>query len=131
MTWGRWFQTADRHVGSDWFFEIHISTVFLGLNHNFIFNGPDQWFETMVFGPRYEKEWSILGKGSYWSGDDLFVQRYATVEQARAGHARAVAWWKERLTLSTTYQLQLCDRETEETETNEKSTSGSLPTEGT
>lgn len=52
-----------------------VSTVWLGTNHNFTNDGPPIIFETMVFG----------------SGDgDQYMQRYATEEQARAGHAETV-----------------------------------------
>lgn len=50
-----------------------ISTIWLGLNHSWD-DGPPLIFETMGFGRR-----------------DTFLQRrYATIEEARAGHAEAV-----------------------------------------
>lgn len=49
-----------------------ISTVWLGLDHNFSGKGPPLIFETMVF------------KGQ--SYEDLFCARYATEEGARIGH---------------------------------------------
>ncbi|MFI5687887.1 hypothetical protein [Streptomyces sp. NPDC051636] len=55
--------------------EWDVSTVWLGTNHNFTNDGPPIIFETMVFG----------------SGDgDQYMQRYATEDQARAGHAETV-----------------------------------------
>lgn len=52
-----------------------VSTVWLGVDHSFS-DGPPIIFETMVFG----------------SGDgDQYMQRYATEEAARAGHAETVA----------------------------------------
>lgn len=51
--------------------ETRVSTVFLSMN--FGFHGTDIWFETMVF-------------GGHWNG---FQWRYATLEEAKAGHAHA------------------------------------------
>lgn len=51
-----------------------VSTVFLGLNHAF-WDGPPLWFETMVFGGPLHAE----------------MERYTTIEEARAGHAEMVA----------------------------------------
>lgn len=60
---------------SDPAIEWDVSTVWLGVNYNFTNDGPPIIFETMVFG----------------SGDgDQYMQRYATEEQARAGHAETV-----------------------------------------
>lgn len=59
MTWAKWRAVADRTVEkglvSKWFLGIpyastEISTVFLGLDHNFYGDGPPLLFETMVFG---------------------------------------------------------------------------------
>jgi|SRR5688572_6003576 len=50
-----------------------VSTVFLGLNHNYGDEAPIL-FETMVFGGEY----------------DLFCERYRTYVGAEAGHERAV-----------------------------------------
>lgn len=61
-------QVADTTVGS-----VRVSTVWLGLNHNWG-DGPPLIFETMVFeGP-----------------DDGWLDRYATLEEAEAGHAEVV-----------------------------------------
>lgn len=35
LTWARWFEDADRHVGQDWVGPYRISTVFLGLDHDY------------------------------------------------------------------------------------------------
>ena len=50
---------------------LEVSTVWIGINHNFSGEGPPLIFETMVFG----------------SEGDLYCERYATEEQAREGHA--------------------------------------------
>lgn len=74
MEWARWFETADRHVAkTDIGDGIHVSTVFLGLDHSYG-DGPPMLFETMIFGGE--------------SGGDQW--RYSTWEEAEAGHERAV-----------------------------------------
>lgn len=53
-----------------------VSTVWLGVNHNFTGDGPPLIFETMVFGDH------VLAEDACW--------RYATEDGARAGHAAVV-----------------------------------------
>ena len=48
MAWAQWFGTTNRHIGLDTINGKKISTVFLGLDHNFG-EGPPLVFETMVF----------------------------------------------------------------------------------
>ena len=59
LTWAKWFETANRAVKKDIaklsylgkkLGEIKISTVFLGIDHNFDDEGDPILFETMVFG---------------------------------------------------------------------------------
>lgn len=73
--WGEWMQTADRHVAKtkadD---DVEVSTVFLGLDHNFWGEGPPILFETMIFGGEH----------------DGWMDRYATWEEAELGHLAAV-----------------------------------------
>lgn len=54
---------------------VFISTVFLGLDHNYYSSGPPLIFESMVFGGKL----------------DLETRRYSTYEQAQEGHAVLVA----------------------------------------
>lgn len=79
MDWARWWKFADerglRRVGDDVVFDRRISTVFLGMDHNF-FGGPPILFETMIF-----------AVGSY---SDLYVERYQTWGEAEEGHQRIV-----------------------------------------
>lgn len=75
MEWARWYETADRRVARTRIGEAEVSTVFLGLNHNFEHSGRPVLFETMVFGgPWDEHQW-----------------RYSTWEEAEEGHAGIVA----------------------------------------
>lgn len=72
IKWGAWMKTSDRtirktHVGKVW-----VSTVFLGLDHNFC-GGPPLLYETMIF---------EMG--------DEYQERYATEQEAIEGHERAL-----------------------------------------
>lgn len=75
VAWGRWFQTASRHVGFDDLGEVSVSTIFLGLDHRFVGNGPPILWETLVFGGPHD-------------GDG---ERYTSREDAVAGHAKYLA----------------------------------------
>jgi hypothetical protein len=73
LEWARWMATAERHVAHDTIDGVRVSTVFLGLDHQFG-NGPPLLFETMIFGGE----------------DDGYQERYATWEEAEAGHVAAL-----------------------------------------
>jgi hypothetical protein len=84
LTWGRWFETADRHVArdADEATGILVSTVFLGLDHSFG-SGRPLLFESLVFAdrdtvPRHLKKW------------DGHMDRYSTWAEAVAGHRAIV-----------------------------------------
>jgi hypothetical protein len=66
---------ARRQVGFDTVGNIQLSTVFLGLDHGFGF-GPLRVFETAAFD---------------LAGGVNVIDRYATWEEAEAGHAAALA----------------------------------------
>lgn len=80
--WAKWFESADfRRIvkqtscvvpGED---EAFVSTVFLGIDHNFFGDGPPLVFETMVFGGKH----------------DQAQERYSTWNEAEAGHWRWVS----------------------------------------
>lgn len=75
IKWGKWFETAkERRIGSDEFGDVRVSTVFLGIDHNFGGEGPPIVFETMIFGGEH----------------DQYQERYCTLEEAKAGHLKAV-----------------------------------------
>lgn len=72
--WAKWFETAERHVGKTIVaIDIKVSTVFLGLDHQYG-DGEPILFETMVFGGKHDQE----------------MERYSTWEQAEEGHKRWV-----------------------------------------
>ncbi len=77
VKWGRWLESAERHVAETHVGDVWVSTVFLGLDHNFGLGGDPVLFETMCF---------MEGD----SADELPFARYCTWEQAEAGHAQAV-----------------------------------------
>ncbi len=77
LEWGRWFEVADeeRRVALDEVGGACISTVFLGLDHNWSDDGPPILYETMIFA----------------HGTDLDQEtcRYATRSEALSGHEAA------------------------------------------
>ena len=63
------------------FFPLHVSTVFLMIDHSFNLGGPPKVFETMIF-----KE----------DGTDDYQQRYSTWDEAVAGHEVACQYAQRR-----------------------------------
>jgi len=76
--WAKWHDTADRQVARETIGESEISTVFLGLDHQWG-EGPPILFETMVFGGKLADE----------------QDRYSTWDEAVAGHKAIVKRVKE------------------------------------
>lgn len=75
LTWGKWFETpGSRTIGRNKIGKIYISTVFLGIDHNFGCGGPPILFETMIF------------KGKH----DKYQERYRNLKDAKEGHLKAV-----------------------------------------
>jgi hypothetical protein len=62
-----------RIVGNTTIGDVRISTVFLGIDHAFTEKRP-LWFETMIFGGKH----------------DGYQKRFETIEEAEAGHKKAV-----------------------------------------
>src|SRR5690348_11829956 len=74
MAWATLLEDRDyKRVASSQIGQYLISTVWLGLNHNYD-GGKPLIFETMVFGP----------------DDEEYTERYSTEAEALAGHKRAV-----------------------------------------
>ena len=73
MEWAKDFETSDRRVAKDTIDDVKVSTVFLGLDHNFGGDTPIL-FETMIFGGEHAE----------------YQDRYATWDEAVAGHKTAV-----------------------------------------
>lgn len=75
LEWAKWIEKAERRVKLDILGKARVSTVFLGLNHNFLLADQPLWFETMIFGSKH----------------DEFQNRCATWDHAIAMHDRAVS----------------------------------------
>ena len=79
MKWAQWFEGADkRRVAKTQTLFGWVSTVFLGIDHSFLKDGPPILFETMIFRGPLDQE----------------MDRYSTYEEAVQGHNRMVwlAW---------------------------------------
>lgn len=82
LTWAYWFEIsrdARRVARTQVSPEVSVSTIFLGLDHNFSNTGPPVLWETMIFG----------GKRNYE------MWRYTSKEDAIKGHKAAVLLAKE------------------------------------
>ena len=80
--WARWFEKSQRQVAFTDLTYATVSTVFLGVDHRYFSEGPPILFETMVFGN---------SGGDFPEELDGKLQRYATWDEAEAGHAEMVA----------------------------------------
>jgi hypothetical protein len=74
LKWCKWFENADRQIALDRIGDSRISTVFLGIDHSFIYKGTPILFETMIFG----------GKR------DGYQARYCTWIEAMEGHLEMI-----------------------------------------
>lgn len=79
--WAEAYRDVDRSIKQERVGLFDVSTVFLGIDHNWS-GGPPVLFETMVF--------------QSWDRNDVFSERYCTVEQAQEGHRRAVRETEQR-----------------------------------
>ncbi len=84
MTWARWFEHSynERVISRTDVGPYTVSTVFLGLDHNFFGEGPAILFESIVFCGRRSTE---------------LQTRYATMGAAKKGHAYLVAEMRSRI----------------------------------
>lgn len=92
LQWAEWFGVADRTVAYTVVVpnEVGVSTVFLGLDHNFSGDGPPILFETLVMGGERDGE----------------MDRYRTWKDAEAGHAEIVE--SIRYDITTMIKCQVC-----------------------
>jgi hypothetical protein len=75
MTWARWYETDERLVGDTTVGDVRVSTVFLGIDHNFGSSHRPILFETLIFGGEFDQE----------------MERYSTWDEAEIGHAEMVS----------------------------------------
>ncbi len=74
LKWADWFEDRNnRRVAATERGGVRVSTVFLGLNHNWMVSGPPLLFETMIFGGPH----------------DQYMDRCSTWEEAEQMHQRA------------------------------------------
>jgi hypothetical protein len=88
-TWAQLF-CDERHVARDVVGHpeggsITVSTVWMGINHNFSGDGPPLIFETMVFGGELSQD----------------TWRWSTHKEAREGHAQVLAEVRRRIEAAT------------------------------
>lgn len=83
LEWGKFMgdREASRVARTDITKDINVSTVFLGIDHNFTRNGPPILFETMIFGGKLNQ----------------YQERYCTWKEAEKGHEVAVKLAKKEL----------------------------------
>ncbi len=75
VTWGKWREIDENiRVGQTKVGEVLVSTVFLGIDHNFLGRGKPILFETLVFGGPLNDE----------------MDRYRTWKEAELGHKEMV-----------------------------------------
>ena len=82
MKWAKWFEKAERIVAKSNCGGVFVSTVFLGINHQFG-EGLPLLFETMVFG-------------------ENMMERYSTWDEAVNGHERMCQKVRKQLAKSKT-----------------------------
>lgn len=75
MEWGEWFGKSPDYIIEQTNVDgVKVSTVFLGIDHNFAFSGPPILFETMIFGGEH----------------DQYQDRCATYTEAKKMHTKAL-----------------------------------------
>jgi hypothetical protein len=92
MRWGRFMQEVDRRVAFTDVDGIHVSTVFLGLDHSWT-DGPPVLFETMIFGGEYDEEYQE--RCCTWA--EAEEMHRAAVKVAKKGKKVPSAYWARRL----------------------------------
>jgi hypothetical protein len=75
LTWAKWFGTAERFICAETIAQNSVSTIFLGIDHNWNPHGPPILWETMTFGAKL---------------DNHQDQCAGSKEQAEAMHERMV-----------------------------------------
>ena len=56
LEWAEWFGTAERIIAQETIAQNWISTIFLGIDHDFGMRGPPILWETMTFGAKLNQE---------------------------------------------------------------------------
>lgn len=75
LKWAQWFEAApERVLKQEWVGDARVSTVFLGIDHNFMGGYEPILWETMIFGGEH----------------DGYQERYSSRQEAEQGHVEAV-----------------------------------------
>ena len=85
LTWGLWMEEGGRQLAVDEIGDYRVSTVFLGIDHQFG-DGPPVLWESMIFGPEDLESDETLGQ-----------RRYTSRDAALQGHAEMVAALHQQL----------------------------------
>ena len=80
LTWAKWFETANRTVEQTKVCGFLVSTVFLGLDHNWSSERLPILFETMIFEDNERHSTAF----------EDYQERYCTWDEAVVGHHAAV-----------------------------------------
>lgn len=83
LAWAGWFEVNERHVALTEIGEYTVSTVFLGLDHRYVYPGPPILFETMVSKKLHRPVWLDI------------QERCSTWEEAEAQHERVAVRVRE------------------------------------
>ena len=104
MTCARWFENFDNRMVAktviDEALEVWVSTVFLGMDHDFTGTGPPLLFETMAFGPTDGT--LVFGREHHPSIGETY--RYSSWKDAEAGHSamcHEMRAWLEKIKLQS------------------------------
>jgi hypothetical protein len=92
LRYARWFTGDNKRVAETNTKLFWVSTVFMGLDHNFLGKGPPILFETMVF----TRDEHINPLVKHMVKDDLEQWRYATWDDAITGHEAMVRRYQKR-----------------------------------
>jgi hypothetical protein len=88
MTWAQWFERnpAERIVARTRVGDVTVSTVFLGVNYNYLDIGPPILFETMIFREDHAVSTETMLPGHFYDRQE----RYPTWDLAIKGHEAIV-----------------------------------------
>jgi hypothetical protein len=89
--WAVWFESFDNRVIKQYERDGYlVSTVFLGIDHNWSGKGPPILFETMIFDDQRWGKPGDAGNRCADLGEEMACERYSTKDDALIGHERHV-----------------------------------------
>ena len=77
LTGAAWLENDDnRHLAENFIGDIRVSTVFLGIDHNYSRQGPPVLWETMAFrsGEAIDRQDRYTSEEAAWAGHEAFCQ---------------------------------------------------------